>query len=127
VDPERLLSFAYGGVLIVSCFLFVVIGRVAVAEVRRGPLAKNSTFVIALSLALQCVALIMIGFARVDDHLSNYLIAGRWPTMLSWAMVLLLLAKVGFHWAATIGSRRGWQWLCAVFFLIAWGAYSFVL
>lgn len=126
MDPERVLGFAYGGVLIVSIFLFFVISRAAIRELRQPPLARNPTFVIAVALVVQCVALTLVGFVRVDDHFSHYPIVGRWPLTLCWATVLLLIAKIGFHWASTIG-RRSWQWWLAILFLAAWGFYCFVI
>lgn len=126
MDPERLLSFAYGGVFIVSTFLFFAIGRATIRELHRPPLTKNPTFVIGASLVVQCIALMLIGYARVDDHLTGFVISGRWPLMLSYAMLLLVTAKIGFHWAATIG-KRSWQWWLAVFFVVAWGFYCFML
>lgn len=126
---ENALLVIYSGVLIASFFMVLSLGRLAICEARETHgkrLRHNTYFIITAALVMQSVALIGVASYRVLDGLSGRDIGGHWPAGLMFFMTLLWLAKICFHWAATIGRPR-WQWrvfvgvtILDIVFLVLW-------
>lgn len=110
MTSNAVLIIAYGAVVIGSVFLMISLGRVALAEAtdahRLRDLRHNGTFVIAASVFVQSVALFGIGSMRVHDGFHELDIGGSTPLFLIIFLFMLVLAKAGFHWAASLGRRR---------------------
>jgi hypothetical protein len=128
VDLTILIFF--GGIMLVSFFLLVSAGRLALREYRdpaREPLRQNRFFVITTSIAISAMGLMGVSWVRVQDGLEGHELGGSSPVTLMVSLLLLWAAKTGFHWAASIGrSRVMWRLYVALVFIWAAGAILFL-
>jgi hypothetical protein len=120
------LLLLYGAIVISSAFLIGSMGRLAAKELGRvgGRAAVRSIyFWLALNLAVQGAALVVICGLRTVDAFRGIFAAGGWDGWMVLGFTLLLLSKMGFNWAGTLALRHGTVvWWGYIVTLAAWVA-----
>lgn len=128
---DLLLRLLYGAIVIASGFLIGSMTRLALREMQKIGLkagVRSIYFWLAANLAMSSFALVLICGVRTYNSFHGDVAGETWGWGLVIGFALLLLSKVGFTWAGTLGMKHGRAiWWSLIATLTFWTAFVFWL
>jgi hypothetical protein len=113
MDMDRVLLLLFGGIMIAAVFVVYQFGRLVIVEFKDrasgAALLDSQPLSFSLWLCLGSIGIFGNAAVRVYDGIHHQHFGGSAPVVLAIFLLMIWIAKTGFHWLASRKRRLPWH------------------